>query len=193
MDHMAQELKKMFLEANEYFLADDIKLFKNNISERTLCGALMIKLRETMKNETYKAYKDYHVDVEYNRNIGNQKNIKKCCVVGKNGQYKYKSITCDLIVHSRGENVKQDNLIAIEMKKSTQPQDKKDNDRRRLIALTKDSYDDIWSFDGKTLPEYVCRYKLGIYYEINFSQKNILLEYYYNGNLDKFDQICLLI
>lgn len=26
--------------------------------------------------------------------------------------------------------------------------------------------DDIWSFDGKALPEHVCRYILGVYYEI---------------------------
>lgn len=43
----------------------------------------------------------------------------------------------------------------------------KENDKARLVALTKDSYDGVWSFDGKTLPEHVCGYDLGIYYEID--------------------------
>ncbi len=63
------------------------------------------------------------------------------------------------------------------MKKSNRPTYEKESDRVRLMALTKDSYDDIWSFDGKTLPENVCRYALGIYYEINPSRRTIDLEY----------------
>ncbi len=39
------------------------------------------------------------------------------------------------------------------------------------MALTKDSYEDIWSFDGKTLPEHVCRYALGIYYDVNYKAR----------------------
>ena len=84
-------------------------------------------------------------------------------------------------MHSRGENINQDNLIAIEMKKSNRPHKEKEEDSMRLMALTKDSYDDIWSFDGKTLPEHVCRYELGIYYEINHSQRCIDIEYYSKG------------
>jgi hypothetical protein len=51
------------------------------------------------------------------------------------------------------------------MKKASAPENEKQNDKLRLMALTKDSYDDVWSFDGKTLPEHVCGYTLGIYYE----------------------------
>lgn len=75
------------------------------------------------------------------------------------------------------------------MKKHTRPKKDKDNDRLRLIALTKDSYDDIWSYDGTVLPEHVCRYKLGVYYEINYTKKTILLEYYFNGNFNKSEEI----
>ena len=53
------------------------------------------------------------------------------------------------------------------------------------MALTKDSYDGVWSFDGRTLPEYVCRYILGVYYEIKYSERRILLEYYHRGLLEK--------
>lgn len=91
-------------------------------------------------------------------------------------------INCDLILHSRGENVDQDNLIAIEMKKSNAPSAEKQKDRERLIALTKDSFDDVWAWDHN-LPEHVCRYVLGVYYEINYRQKEIHIEYYRRGEL----------
>ena len=57
----------------------------------------------------------------------------------------------------------------------------KQSDKERLKALTKDSFDDVWSFDGTTLPEHVCRYIIGIYYEINFTTRKIHLEYYKQG------------
>jgi hypothetical protein len=91
------------------------------------------------------------------------------------------SVTCDLIVHSRGENVKSDNLIAIEMKKATSPLLEKEKDKTRLIALTKDSYDGVWSNEGKTFPEHVCGYALDIYYEINISKRSLSIEYYVKG------------
>lgn len=83
------------------------------------------------------------------------------------------NITCDLIVHSRGENICQDNLICLEMKKSTNSSLEKEKDKMRLRCLTKKSYDDIWAYDGKTFPEHVCGYKSGIYYEIDIRNKKI--------------------
>jgi hypothetical protein len=49
------------------------------------------------------------------------------------------AVTCDLILHSRGEIASRDNLIAIEMKKSDRPREEKEKDRVRLRALTKPS------------------------------------------------------
>ena len=69
------------------------------------------------------------------------------------------------------------------MKKSKSPKGEKQTDRIRLSALTKDSFDGIWSNDGKTFPEHVCGYYLGIYYEVNISKKFILLEYFIKGKL----------
>lgn len=175
---MLQELINIFEKANDMFIINDNDLFTTGVSERTLCGALMLHLHEVSKETRYR---DYHVDVEYNRNKdGKLKTINKA-ISGQ--EYKIIRINCDLIVHSRGQNVLQDNLITIEMKKSNQSKRDKDSDRERLIALTKESFDDIWSFDGKTLPKHVCRYKLGIFYEINYGKKQIILEYYVSGNL----------
>lgn len=111
-------------------------------------------------------YSRYYVDTEYNRNNEKVKTIY-------NDDLKVVSIVCDLIVHSRGEIVEKDNLIALEMKKA------------RLVALTKESYDGVWSFDGKTLPEYVCGYELGIYYEIDRKCSSIYVEYYTKGKILK--------
>ena len=77
------------------------------------------------------------------------------------------------------------------MKKSNRSKKEKDADKKRLKALTKNSFDDLWSFDGTSLPEHVCRYKLGVYYEINYRKHTILLEYYYHGNKQYADTIAL--
>lgn len=177
MDALSIELKELFEKANNDFLKKDEKLFIDEVSERTLCGALKGHLDKKLCKTKFS---EYHVDVEYNRNKNGR--VKTCCPFNDDGIPVPVTINCDLIIHSRGEIIQQDNLIAIEMKKSNRPQREKDNDRLRLIALTKDSYDSVWSFDGKTLPDHVCRYKLGVYYEICFSKKEIHIEYYYRGN-----------
>lgn len=175
---MLEKLINLFEKSNEMLITKDNELFITNVSERTLCGALMLHLYEAIKETIYK---DYHVDVEYNRNIGSKlKTITKTIHGLEN---KVITINCDLIIHSRGHNVSQDNLIAIEMKKAERPPGEKKSDRERLMALTKDSFDNVWLFDGKTLPEHVCRYKLGVFYEINYKLKEILIEYYVGGDL----------
>lgn len=121
----------------------------------------MLYLNEQIKQTEFK---EYYVDVEYNRNENKLKTIR-------NGNYEIIAITCDLIIHSRGTFVEQDNLLVLEMKKSSAPQVEKEKDRERLCALTKSTFDDIWSFDGTCHPEHVCRYLLGIFYEINFQRR----------------------
>ena len=172
------ELKAMFLSANKKFLIEDMDLLDSMVSERALCGALMIHLNRLMVKD--KSLEGYYTDVEYNRNRGNIKTIQKTI---RGPEEQIINVTCDLIMHSRGHHIEQDNLIAIEMKKSNASEEEKQKDKDRLKALTKDSFDDVWSFDGTTLPEHVCRYLIGIYYEINFSKRKIFLEYYRQGEL----------
>ena len=166
-------LVNLFEETNRVFLKNDNELFYWNVSERTLCGAL----KRRLENKKWRTrISNYIVDVEFNRNAGEIKTIV-------DRDLKIVSITCDLILHSRGKIKEQDNLIALEMKKSDRNLEDKSKDRDRLIALTKSSYNDVWSTDGKTLPEHVCRYILGIYYEIDLARQIILLEYYRKGKL----------
>lgn len=50
-------------------------MFQTQVSERTLCGALMIEIHEELKRTKFS---DYFVDVEYNHNIGGKlKTLKK--------------------------------------------------------------------------------------------------------------------
>ena len=167
-------LKRIFNKANNDFLLNDFDLIQTNVAEPTLCSALKSRMDKYLE---YNRIFDYYIDLEYNRNNGNIKTIidEELSVI---------KIKCDFILHSRGHNIQQDNLLALEMKKSYRSQEEKDLDRRRLIALTKSTYDnDIWSYDGKTFPEHVCRYIIGVFYEIDKEKKKVNLEYYRSGKL----------
>ncbi|MDO5085414.1 MAG: hypothetical protein Q4D47_03125 [Erysipelotrichaceae bacterium] len=151
-------LKYIFEDANKAFLEKNKILFDVKISERTLCGALMIELYEEIKKYNY--IKDvYSVDVEYNKKDVDEKIVNT------------KKVYCDLIVHKRNNNQEGSNLICLEMKKSKANKKAKEEDRKRIKCLTSQK------------KEY--RYKLGIYYEIKFKEKteisSILIEYYKDG------------
>lgn len=54
----------------------------------------------------------------------------------------------------------------------------------RLRALTKSTYgNNIWAYDGVSFPERVCRYILGVFYEIDEAHQMIYLEYYGKGKM----------
>lgn len=185
MEKQRRNLEQIFERANKQFLKKNLVLFKQRVSERTLCGALMLELHDVIKDTEYSGY---FVDVEYNRNVGGQ--LKTFTKTIKGPSEEIVKINCDLIVHSRGQNVRQDNLIAVEMKKSTAMVRDKESDRIRLECLTKKRDDDVWSYDGKVFPEHVCGYLLGVYYEIDFRNSRIDVEYYMNGHNYKNYELC---
>jgi hypothetical protein len=167
------KLLDLFKEALSTFFQNETKNILSDVSERNLCARLAYYLEALFSKYDLSGY---YADSEYNRKQqGQVKTIldDKLTVV---------SVTCDVIVHSRGEKIEQDNLIAIEMKKSNRPQSEKESDRDRLKALTKDSYDGIWSYDGKTHPEHVCGYSLGFYIEIDKNDRKYFFETYHKGN-----------
>lgn len=165
------DLVELFLAANRNLIDSDYELFLRDVSERSVCGALMIKLNGCLLKTPFH---EYYTDIEYNRNKDRSvKTIINDEIVS--------SITCDVIIHSRGAFIEQDNLIAIEMKKAARPRYERISDKNRLVALTK-RQSDVWSYDGKTFPQHVCRYILGIYYEISSSFDEIYLEFYHHGN-----------
>lgn len=118
---------------------------------------------------------NYFADTEYNRK---QNGAVKTIL---DGQMKVVPINCDLLLHSRGQIVAEDNLLSVEVKKREAPKGEKEKDRERLRALTKASYDDIWSADGVALPEHVCGYVLGVFVELDRVKRICKIEYYQQG------------
>lgn len=113
----------IFYSANKDFIVSNIDNLLVNTSERNLCALLMVELRKYLSKSWYY---DYYVDVEYNRNGGKIKTIM-------NEKMEVIIVECDLIIHSRRKNIKQDNLLAIEMKKSNAPKIEKLNDKKSLL------------------------------------------------------------
>jgi hypothetical protein len=123
--------------------------------------------------------KGYYADVEYNRK---QRGKVKTII---DGDHRVVSITADLIVHSRGEYAApRDNLIAVEAKKSSRPEQEKIDDKERLVAMTSEPYNGVWNWeDGH--PEHVCGYKLGVFMEVSRERGEVLLEYFKRGHRTK--------
>lgn len=150
--------------------ADNIALGTN---ERNLCGRLAIHLNELLPEF---GLNGYYADTEYNRNQDGQ--VKTIL----DHREVVVSINCDLILHSRGELVKGDNLIAFEMKKSTRPDQEKEDDRNRLRAMTKQSYDGVRSANGNTHPEHVCGYVIGAFIELDVNARKYVVELFERGD-----------
>lgn len=160
-----ENLKAMFLTANRSFIENHARLLKRELSERCLCGALMYELNKQLEK---KNLKKYYADIEFNRD---EDNVKRISCKSDDGVYS-KRIFTDIIVHSRGE-VSLDNLIALEMKKSSASQEEIDDDKARLKHLTKmNTNTSFGSYE----------YILGSYYEINLDKEEIKIEFFYNGN-----------
>lgn len=113
-------------EALDAFNANESYLIEHDVSERCICAKFAAYLEKTLLSTQYK---NYDVDVEYNRGRGGNDSATK--TMGG------KKIVTDLIVHKRGKNEEgeYDNLICVEMKKEYKHLDM-ENDKKRLEVLT---------------------------------------------------------
>ena len=159
-------LKELFWSDYKVFLKNQWRLIEGKLSERCLCGALMYELNKQLE---IKGYNDYYADVEFNK-IGKK---EKCIKQLPDNEGALKRIFIDIIVHSRMQ-AKSDNLIALEMKMGRAKKLSRENDRERLMQLTKQ--------DAIFNNRYIYRYELGIYYEIDLKNKEILVEFYQDGS-----------
>lgn len=155
------------------FFVEEVKPLLDGVNERSNCTRLAIIMTEIAGAHGLRAY---FVDTEYNRMRNGQ--VKTIL----DGKTKVVTINCDLILHSRGNLVAEDNLIAVEMKKSEGTLSQKQRDRDRLSALTKVTFDDVWTKDGVTQPAHVCGYVLGAYVEIHRTRRHYVVEYYAEGH-----------
>lgn len=165
-------LNRIIAPALDDFFTIELSSILTDVAERNLCARLAMHLEKHMKAA---GLVGYYADPEYNRKQEGQ--VKTIL----DGNYEIVQITCDLIVHSRGEIPAKDNLIAIEMAKPNKTATDMWDDRNRLMALTKSSYDDVWSYDGETFPEHVCGYVKGLYLIIDRNKRQATLESYAQG------------
>ena len=154
------ELMDIFEKAKNKFLKEEKEIIKIDVNERTLSARLMFHLQTLLLNEIYQEnYKEYSVDCEYNRmNEYKIKALKRYenFEIDDNSD-KIRKIFPDIILHKRKE---EDNLIVIEMKKSTSNNiDCKEKDRERLKIMT--NLNDPNNFN----------YTLGIYFEVDTTGK----------------------
>jgi hypothetical protein len=168
----------MLLELFNVAFADCLRRESANIqadiSERSLCGRLMLYLDAA---RAHYRLDDYFTDTEYNRNLGDLKRIRHNPIDPPD------IITCDLILHSRGR-LDLDNLIAISMKKKKHAQKHKDADRRRLKALTRTS---LQARRLSRSADHVYGYRLGLLVELDTENPEYLLEIYQRG--EKVDEV----
>lgn len=155
---LTEELIDIFKKAKNEFLEKEKSIIKNDTNERTLTQRLAfyleLQLRKNIK------YENYSVDCEYNRKEEDIKRLK----FGKNTDKK--EIYLDIIVHQR--KIK-NNLIAIEMKKTTSRNTDKIKDIEKLEALT----------DRKN--DY--HYTLGIYFELDITDNNNIINFFVDGEV----------
>ena len=155
---LTEELIDIFEKAKNEFLEKEKAIIKNDTNERTLTQRLAfyleLQLRKNIK------YENYSVDCEYNKKEEDIKRLK----FGKNTDKK--EIYPDIIVHQR--KIK-NNLIAIEMKKTTSRNTDKIKDIEKLEALT----------DRKN--DY--HYTLGIYFELDITDNNNIINFFVDGEV----------
>lgn len=68
-----QSLESIVNKAIKAFICKDGVLLKRNLVEHTFCGALMKRLYDVLGSKGYEDFKDYFVDVEFNRRYSFQK------------------------------------------------------------------------------------------------------------------------
>jgi hypothetical protein len=172
-------MRRLFRRALEEFCANEAHNIRSGVSERNLCQRLSFPLEREAFDAGLEAYR---ADVEYNR--ANDDTIKT--IVGQ--RLEPVTITCDLILHSRGLMPEQDNLIAIEMKRSGHPAAEKAKDRHRLMALTRAPFEEVWPAGGGDIEfEYVCDYVVGYFMVLDRRSELFRIEEYVRGRLvDRF-------
>ena len=164
-ENVIKNLKELFWAANSAFLENHVILLNRELSERCLCGALMCELNKQLEKRNYN---NYYADVEFNRDESdNIDYIKKLA----NDEGSIKKIFPDIIVHSRAQ-LEPDNLLVFEMKRCSADKTNRYSDRSRLMKMTK-------LYGNET--EYSYGNLLGIYYEIEFYKRQILVEVYQDG------------
>lgn len=125
-------------------LKNDIYLLKHDLNEPTISHRIAMYLTSQ--------FKKHDVDCEYNGNASDAKNRKKIAILqaraqkmgliepNSNEEMINRLVYPDIIVHKRGQSGSASNLLIIEVKKSSNSDEKaKDWDRIKLTVMTESS------------------------------------------------------
>jgi len=115
-----ENLLSMVNTATDKFNFNERYLIENDLSERCICARFAMYLQNELSDS--KDYRQYVVDVEYNRGGERKRNNPKMLF--------NKKIVVDLIAHKRGFDGGNNNLICCEMKKSTDRRGSTDDEKR---------------------------------------------------------------
>lgn len=169
-------LRECYFDALERFIKNDLQLLATVAHEQAIAHRIAKYLEEEVRKANID--KRYVVDCEYNRNGNKVKMIV-------NKEYERIAIRADVILHSRGSILAQDNLLAIELKMLPAKEDEKERDRLRLMAMTVKNHEEEFEWNGGYLPKYVCGYKLGVYLLLDATAGKIYQEFYSDGEKRK--------
>lgn len=151
-------IEKMLNNALKKLREVDIQLLEINVNERTISHKLAEYLQQNIS--------DLSVDCEYNRHQGLIKKLNFPHNDISIEDIDAKTIFPDIVIHKR--NTDNDNLLVIEIKKSSNNQNY-DFDISKIKALTNDPYN----------------YKFGLFLEINVSGGSDSLKWFKEGDLMK--------
>ena len=146
--------------AIERFNQADVYLLVNDLSERCICSRLAFYIQQELLR--LYDFREYVVDVEYNRGSNELENIPKCL--------HSKNIVVDLIAHKRGFSRPYgfSNLFCAELKKTTN-REGYDKDKQRLQDMV--------------VPQYGFSYKAGYMVVADMREHKLYIEEkYYNKN-----------
>ena len=150
------ELKSMIEKALEKLYEDDRSLIKRRVDERAIVFRFGIYIQNLILESA--KFKDYDVDVEYNKNGDNMKIINN----------KRNGVRPDLIIHKRESN--QANILILEFKKSR---------NGRLV----DRENDYYKLKEFTKKDGIYKYSLGAFIEIG--EKVPEIRYFSEGKIDE--------
>lgn len=157
----------------------DYENIKLDVTEQNVCARLALHLENLMReydnSHTRKMFKKYYVDVEYNRMVDLNGKKQKKSIIYPSGIKE--TIICDLLVHSRGKVKQQENLLALEMKK-TKNEDSVDTDQERLMCL-------ILPAPNDSQCKSMYNTLLGVFLEYDENECNMICYEYFDGE-DKY-------
>ncbi len=122
------EIKQIIEKSLEELVACDNEILEININERTISHRLAVYLE--------KYFNGWSVDCEYNRDHDDIKILDRLIERNRTNDTEAKTVFPDIIVHKRMSN---ENLLVIEMKKSTNTSQKnRDKDEEKLKAFKRE-------------------------------------------------------